>query len=104
MTLDPQKTPEKNFIVKQGATFSVRFGIRSADTQELLPLDSYVSALLFARPDNGADPIQVVTGGPSDQNITINYTDKKISIFIADEVTDNYSWGTCSYRFDLTDS
>lgn len=104
MTLDPQETPYKNFTVVQGATFILKFWFRNPVTNELLSLDGFVSALFFARPDNNADPIQIITGGPSTQNVTINYTDKTITIFIADEVTDAYSWGTSLYRFDLTDS
>lgn len=104
MTLDPQKTPEKDFIVKQGATFIRVIKFRDKTTQELQSLDGLVSALFFAHPENNADPIVIETDGPVDQNITIDYANKKITIFIADEVTDEYTWGAASYRFEVTDS
>ena len=107
MTLDPhdeQKTPKKDFIVKQGATFTRVIKFRDKTTETLLSLDGLVSALLFARPDNNTEPIEVTTDGPAEQKITIDYTNKKIIVFIADEVTNGYSWGTAPYRFEVTDS
>jgi hypothetical protein len=104
MTLDTQKTPYKNYTVKQGATFIRVIKFRNKETQELLSLDGLVSARLFARPDNNGEPIELLTDGPVDQNITIDYENKKIIIFIADELTDDYAWGTAPYSFEVTDS
>lgn len=104
MTLDPQKTPWKDFTVKQGATFTRVIKFRDKATQELLSLDGLVSASLFARPDRNAEVIEITTDGPADENITIDYANKKITIFIADEVTDTYTWGVAVYRFDVVDS
>jgi hypothetical protein len=104
MTLDPQKTPHKDFTVKQGATFSRVIKFRDKETGVLLSLDGLVSARLFARPDNNGEPLEILTDGPIDQNITIDYENKKILIFIADEVTDTFSWGVAPYRFEVTDS
>jgi YD repeat-containing protein len=102
MTPDPQKTPQKDFIVKQGASFTRVIKFRN-QAGELLSLDGLDSALFFIRPDN-SEPIQIITDGPADQNIVIDYTNKKITIFIADEVTDTYTWDAASYRFEVTDS
>lgn len=103
MTPDPQKTPKKDFIVKQGATFIRVIKFRDQATGELQSLDGLVSASLFARPDNNTDPILLTTSG-LDAEIVIDKPNKKIVITITDEVTDTYEWTSASYRFEVTDS
>lgn len=104
MTLDPQRTPRMDFTVKQGAVFTRTIKFRDKTTQELQSLDGIVSALFFARPDCNEPVIELASDGPIDQNITIDYANKKFVIYIADEVTATYEWRTAIYRFEVTDS
>jgi hypothetical protein len=103
MTPDPQKTPKKDFIVKQGATFIRVIKFRDQATGELQSLDGLVSASLFARPDDNTDPIELSTDG-TDPAILIDTVNKKITITITDEITDTYQWTSASYRFEVTDA
>lgn len=103
MTLDPQNTPKKDFVVKQGATFVRVIKFRDQSTGVLHSLDGLTSALLFARPDDGSDPIELSSVG-LDANIVIDKPNKKIIITLTDEVTDTYEWTSAPYRFEVTDS
>lgn len=101
-----QSTPSYNFVIKQGATFSRTIKFRNQDTGALISLDDLVSAKLTIRPRDSTSLIELVSGGPSDRNLTIDYVNKKIRIYIADEVTANYTWnrGMAMYDLYVTDS
>jgi len=104
MSHDPQNTPIKDFVVKQGATFSRVIKFRDKSTGELQSLDGLESASLIARPDDASDNIEVITDGPEDSNIVIDKPNKKIIVFIAASLTADYAWALADYRFEVTDS
>ena len=100
--LTQQQTPRHDFVVKQGAVFTRTIRFRNQESGELLSLDGLMSAELAVSPVEGT-PF-VITDGPSDRFLIIDKPNKEIRIYIADEVTDTYTWRTASYELNVTDS
>lgn len=101
-----QKTPQHDFLVKQGATFKrrIRFKIDGV-VQSLVGS----TARLLANPSDSTPNIDLSSADSPDPEmyLVINTTaplDNFIEILFTDETTDDFSWPYAPYMLDLIDS
>ena len=59
---------------------------------------------LFVKPGNGEAEFEINATGPADQKLIVDTDENTITIYIADEAVDEFTWRTADLRFEQEDS